>query len=66
MPWEYIRSLLGPGLHWGRSQAEFRTLINRAECDNQPAAAEHLRIMLRSRNAVMMEAEEKEPSPRGE
>jgi len=64
MVWEYIREILGPGLHWGRTQAEFRHAIQRAEQDGQPDAAAHLRIMLSSRNAVMMEAEEKEPSPR--
>jgi hypothetical protein len=66
MPWAYIYALLGRGLHWGRSQAEFRNAIRRAEQDGRPDAAEHLRIMLRSRNAVMMEDEEKEPSPREE
>jgi hypothetical protein len=65
MPWWYIRQLLGPGLHWGRSQAELKRYIAQAERDGQPDAAEHLRIILRSRNAVMMEPdpddEQKEP-----
>lgn len=65
MPWWYIRQLLGPGSHWGRSQAELKRHIAQAERDGQPDAAEHLRIILRSRNAVMMEPdpddEQKEP-----
>lgn len=61
MPWAYIRRLLGPGLHWGRSQAELQGFIRRAEADGQLDAAEHLRIILRSRNAVMMDSEQKEP-----
>jgi len=61
MPWWYIRQLLGPGLHWGRSQAELRAAITQAERDRMPEAAEHLRIILRMRNQVMFEDEEKEP-----
>jgi hypothetical protein len=60
MPWWYIRSLLGPGLHWGRSQAELKRYIAQAESDGMADAAEHLRIILRSRNAVMMEPDEDE------
>ncbi len=61
MPWWYIRQLLGPGLHWGRSQAELRAAIAQAERDRMAEAAEHLRIILRMRNQVMFEDEEKEP-----
>lgn len=61
MPWWYIRALLGPGLHWGRSQAQLRAAIAQAEQDNMPEAAEHLRIILALRNTVMFEPEEKDP-----
>lgn len=61
MPWWYIRQLLGPGLHWGRSQEEFLSAIKQAEADNMLEAAEHLRIILRLRNQVMMEDDKKEP-----
>lgn len=59
MPWWYIRSLLGPGLHWGKSQEELRAAIRQAQLDNRPEAAEHIRIILDMRNEVMFE--EKEP-----
>jgi hypothetical protein len=55
MVWGYIQSLLGPGTHWGRSQDAFQALIDRAVSDGQLDAAEHLRMMLERRNAVMME-----------
>lgn len=61
MPWWYIKALLGPGLHWGRSQNELLRVIKRAEQDNMPEAAAHLRIILRLRNEVMMDDEQKEP-----
>lgn len=61
MPWWYIKMLLGPGLHWGRSQAELRAAIQRAEDDGMTDAAEHLRIILKLRNRVMAEDEQKEP-----
>ena len=61
MVWAYIQSLLGPGTHWGRSQDAFQALIDRAVADNQPEAAEHLRLMLERRNAVMMEKEKPRP-----
>lgn len=61
MPWAYIQSLLGPGTHWGRSQDAFQALIDRAVAEGQWAAAEHLRIMLARRNAVMMEKEKPRP-----
>ena len=65
MPWAYIRSLLGPGLHWGRSQDELLAAIDRARADKQHAAAEHLEIILELRNFVM--CEEKTPrTERGE
>lgn len=62
MPWDYIRRLLGPGLHWGRSQAELMSAIERAKSDGQKDAAEHLKIILKMRNDVM--CEEKEPRRR--
>lgn len=55
MPWRYIRELLGPGLHWGRTKEELEEYIRKAEQDNMPDAAEHLRIILRLRNQVRME-----------
>ena len=55
MPWAYIRSLLGSGLHWGRSQEDLLKLIARAEQDGRTDAAEHLRIILKLRNKVMMD-----------
>ena len=65
MPWAYIRQLLGPGLHWGRTQDELNAAIDRARADNQHEAAEHLEIILDMRNHVM--CEEKTPrTGRGE
>lgn len=61
MSWELIRQLLGPGLHWGRTQAELRAAIAEAERLGEADAAEHLRIILQLRNAVRMEREEKDP-----
>ena len=57
MPWGYIRNMLGPGLHWSRTQEQYRAAIARAEADGQHEAAEHIRIILQLRNAVMMEKE---------
>lgn len=62
MPWAYIYRLLGPGLHWGRSQQELNTAIQRARAEGQHEAAEHLEIILGLRNVVMME--EKTPRTR--
>jgi hypothetical protein len=65
MPWAYIRALLGPGLHWGRSQEDLLIAIDRARTDKQHDAAEHLEIILDLRNYVM--CEEKAPrAGRGE
>jgi hypothetical protein len=65
MPWAYIRSLLGPGLHWSRSQEELLAAIDRARADGERDAAEHLEIILDLRNYVM--CEEKTPrTQRGE
>lgn len=52
MPWWYIRHLLGPGLHWGKSKEELQQLIDQAEEEDMPEAAEHLRIILQLRNDV--------------
>lgn len=57
MPWAYIRNLLGPGLHWGRSQEQYRAAVAQAEADGQHAAAAHIRIMWEMRNVVMAEKE---------
>lgn len=61
MPWAYIRRLFGPGLHWGRSQAELRAAIRQAEKDGEHDAAEHIQIILELRNKVMWEDLEKDP-----
>lgn len=66
MPWELIRQLLGPGLHWGRSQAELRAAVAEAERLGRADAAEHLRIILRLRNDVRFEGEEKDPHGAGD
>lgn len=50
--WAYIRAILGPGLHWTRSAQELQDAIKRAELDGQHKAAEHLRIILDTRNKV--------------
>jgi hypothetical protein len=59
MPWDYIRKMLGPGLHWGRTQQELASAIKRAREDGQNDAAEHIEIIWSLRNYVM--CEEKEP-----
>jgi hypothetical protein len=54
-------------LHWSKSQAHFREAVRRAEADGQQDAAEHIRIIWRMRNEVMMEKmqpEEKDPGSR--
>lgn len=51
-PWTYIRAILGPGLHWTRTAKELQDAIKRAELDGQYKAAEHLRIILDTRNKV--------------
>lgn len=61
MPWWYIQKLLGPGLHWGKSQKVFLDAIKQAEKDNIPHAAQHIRMILKLRNSVMCEDEEKDP-----
>lgn len=66
MPWAYIRSILGPGLHWERTQQELLKAIAKADREGQHDAAEHIRIILRLRNRVLMETEQKEaPANRG-
>lgn len=68
MPWAYILKLLGPGLHWSRQREELLAAVATAERDGNPAAAEHIRIILRLRDEVMMH-EEKDPegvSPPGQ
>ena len=65
MPWAYIRRLLCPGLHWGRTQDELLAAIDRARAEGQHDAAEHIEIILEMRNYVM--CEEKAPrTGRGE
>ena len=63
MPWAYIRSLLGPGLHWDRTQPELLAAISQADKDGQFDAADHIRIILRLRNRVLMDVEQKETPP---
>lgn len=65
MSWDVILRLLGPGLHWGRTQAEIQAAIRHAEQLGEVDAAEHMRIILGLRNAVAMEAEEKPPPDEG-
>lgn len=65
MPWAYIVELLGPGLHWGRSQAELQRAIDRARAEGQHEAAEHLEIILGLRNTVMMEEKSPRAGPHG-
>lgn len=62
MPWAYIRRILGPGLHWGRTQDELLAAIDRARADGEHEAAEHIEIILDMRNFVMCE----EKTPRAE
>ena len=67
MSWAYIHKLIGPGLHWSKSQEHFRKAVQRAEAEGQHDAAEHIRIIWRMRNDVMMESmqvEEKNPGTR--
>ncbi len=59
MPWWYIRRLLGPGLHWGKTDEELQAAIRQAYKDQMPEAAEHLEIIQDLRQTVMFE--EKEP-----
>ena len=63
MPWAYIRSLLGPGLHWDRTQPELLKAISQADREGQHDAADHIRIILRLRNRVLMDVELKEIPP---
>ena len=53
--WAYIVMLLGPGLHWGKSQEELQRAIARATDEGKHEAAEHLEIILKRRNLVMFE-----------
>lgn len=55
MPWAYISKLLGPGLHWNKSQDDLMQAIEQARRDLEFDAAEHLRFILQSRNAVQFE-----------
>lgn len=59
MPWELIRSLLGPGLHWGKSKEYLEEAAREAEKLNNHDAAEHIRVILRLRNRVMCEPDKK-------
>jgi hypothetical protein len=63
MPWAYIRSLLGPGLHWDKTQQQLLAAIAQADREGQPDAADHIRIILRLRNRVLMDVEQKEAPP---
>ena len=57
MPWAYIYELLGPGLHWGKSQEHLLAAIKKAEDEGKSDAAKHLRIILQMRNLVRFEKE---------
>lgn len=50
--WQTVRQLLGPGLQWAKTQEELETAIRTAEQLGQPAAADHIRIILERRNRV--------------
>lgn len=63
MPWEYINRLLGPGLHWGRTQQELLAAIDRARADREFAAAEHIELILEMRNRVCVERPLKKETP---
>lgn len=58
MPWKYIKNLLGPGLHWGKSRQEIKNAIEQAERDDMLNAAEHLRIILDLRDDVNFDKKE--------
>ena len=55
MPWSVVLELIGPGLHWNKPQDVFINAIQEAESRNRPDVAEHLREILRLRNAVTFE-----------
>jgi hypothetical protein len=55
MPWSYIHRLLGPGLHWNRTQEELISAIRKAQQDGQHDAAHHIEIILGLRNVVRVE-----------
>lgn len=55
--WGYIRRLLGPGLHWGRSEVELQAAIERAKTDNRQDAVEHLEIIKGQRGLVAFDKE---------
>ena len=66
MPWYYIKTLLGPGLHWSKTSKEFKQLIARAESEGMFNAAEHLKIMLELRDKVYMKTERMYPDEQKE
>jgi len=55
MPWAYILSLIGPGLHYDKTQDELVDAIEKAESDGQFIAADHLSIILKRKVAVRFE-----------
>lgn len=65
MPWAYILQLLGPGLHWDRTQEQLLAAIRRARAEGQHEAAEHIQIILELRNVVNLDdpLEEKDTPP---
>ena len=50
-------------MHWDRTQPELLAAIAQADKDGQLDAADHIRIILRLRNRVLMDVEQKETPP---
>jgi len=61
MPWQLIRELLGPGLHWSKTQKDFQIAIAKARALGREDAAQHLEIMWERRNAVVFESKASQP-----
>lgn len=61
MPWSMILELLGPGLHWSKSQDQFYAAIDEARRRGREDVAQHLEIILARRNLVMCDAPKRTP-----
>lgn len=55
-----ILELLGPGLHWSKSQSELRAAIAEARRRDREDVAQHIEIILERRNVVMFERREED------